>query len=691
MKDTTQDSFSHLMGLAQRSHQKDDLTMAANLYKEALKVIPRQPDALQLLGIVYCSQQQYTQGIGYLEKALDILPDNPVFLTNLSNAYLKMEAYTKALPLLEKSVRLKPDFDEAWHKLGNTLKSLNRIEEAVQAYNKTLELNPRHYNAFYNLGNTMLLLGNYKSAIAYYEKSISINPGFAPAHNNLGIALLEWDRIDEAEVHYLKAVQLQPDYKEAIKNLTQLYGKSGKDEQTKRWGKELLRLYPDNNYIRFELETKAPIIPVSNDDIDAYRNYLSTVLEKSSDRNFSSVKELLENSCYPSSELIYQGRTDKKIKEKYARLFHRIPTCTVSHKNAKPHAGFVVTGGHEGVFLKCMRGILNTIDTEKIDISVVCSLPNGEKIIAPALTNKSVRFVNLPAVFSDAQEILIQEKFDILYYWEIGTDAVNYFLALTKPARVQVASWGWPTTSGLNIVDYFISQKELEPANAQQLYTEKLILFNKLPVYYYRPRVPANCKPLSAYNIPLGKRTYICQQNARKVHPDFDNLIAQLLQYDKEGIVLFIKDKQEAITNKLKQRMQSVIGNDFSRILFLERMPEEEYLGVLSQCSVVLDTLHYGGGANTIYDAIQAAIPVITLEGNRHSARFASAALKQLGVVDTIVQSPEEYVKKAIDIASDESLRTGIIQRMKQNASRIFEDLEAVKELENFLLNLPMY
>ncbi len=51
MKPDLKDSFNHLMGLAQRSHQKGDLSMAVNLYKEALKVIPKQADALQYLGI----------------------------------------------------------------------------------------------------------------------------------------------------------------------------------------------------------------------------------------------------------------------------------------------------------------------------------------------------------------------------------------------------------------------------------------------------------------------------------------------------------------------------------------------------------------------------------------------------------------------------------------------------------------
>jgi len=68
------------MRLAQRSHQNGDLPMATNLYKEALKIIPKNPDALQLLGIVYSSLQNFNEGIKYLEKALYQQPENPVYL-----------------------------------------------------------------------------------------------------------------------------------------------------------------------------------------------------------------------------------------------------------------------------------------------------------------------------------------------------------------------------------------------------------------------------------------------------------------------------------------------------------------------------------------------------------------------------------------------------------------------------------
>lgn len=676
-----------MMQLAQRSHQSGDLPMAANLYKEALKLSPRNPDALQLLGIVYCSLHNYNEGIKYLEKTSHQQPENPILLTNLSNAYYKIEKYSKALSLLQKTLHLKPDFDEAWHKLGNTLKALNKPDEAIDAYNKAIKLNPNHYNAFYNLGNTHMQYGNYKTAIYCYEKAILINPGFALAHNNIGIAFLEWDQIKEAEQHYLKAVQMNPAFKEPIKNLCQLYEKTGNEKQATYWLNEFLKLVPSDKALKFYINTRSAVIYDSSEEIDHYQNSLIAYLQKALNDKALNLKEYVEEGCFPGPELIYQGKVCKDIKSLFAEFYSEIPRLKVDHKNTKCRVGFIVTAGHEGVFLKCMKGIINNLNTDLIDISIICSLPNGKKIIAPEIINKQVKFVLIPPDINKAQQVILQSAIDILYYWEIGTDRMNYFLALTKPAFIQVTSWGWPITSGLKTVDYFISQKDLETETSQDHYSEKLVLFEKIPTYYHRPRLSENPKPLTFYNLHENSAIYICQQNLRKVHPDFDKAVAELLKKDKNGLVVFIKDKYEAITEKLQARLRALTGPDYSRIIFMERMNESDYLDVLSQCNVALDTFHYGGGANTVYDSIQAGIPLVTMEGSHHSARFASAVYKQIRVPEMISYTIDEYINKAIELAHHKENRAMITDRLKANAHFIFEDINAVKELEAFFLS----
>jgi protein O-GlcNAc transferase len=100
---------------------------------------------------------------------------------------------------------------------------------------------------------------------------------------------------------------------------------------------------------------------------------------------------------------------------------------------------------------------------------------------------------------------------------------------------------------------------------------------------------------------------------------------------------------------------------------------------------VALDTFHYGGGANTIYDAFEAGVPVVTMPGEMHKGRYAFAAYQQIGVSQCIAKNPEEYSDLAVRIANDPEFRNSIVLQLKSNQQNIFEDEKSVYELEVFL------
>ena len=103
------------------------------------------------------------------------------------------------------------------------------------------------------------------------------------------------------------------------------------------------------------------------------------------------------------------------------------------------------------------------------------------------MTSVDVQRAFLPNRFAAAVEMLRAAEFDLLYFWEVGTDATNYFLPLARAAPVQCTSWGWPVTSGMDEIDYFISSDMIEPAGAEAHYSEQLVRLRRLPLYYARP------------------------------------------------------------------------------------------------------------------------------------------------------------------------------------------------------------
>ena len=97
----------------------------------------------------------------------------------------------------------------------------------------------------------------------------------------------------------------------------------------------------------------------------------------------------------------------------------------------------------------------------------------------------------------------------------------------------------------------------------------------------------------------------------------------------------------------------------------------------------MLDPLHIGG-ANTVYDALAAGVPVVTLPGPLPRGRYAAALCRAAGVEDGIVATTAEYVERAVELGTDAGRRAAVAARIRDGAAPLFERRAAVEQLERF-------
>jgi protein O-GlcNAc transferase len=322
---------------------------------------------------------------------------------------------------------------------------------------------------------------------------------------------------------------------------------------------------------------------------------------------------------------------------------------------------------------------------ENYEVWVVCSQPNGQTILSQKLPQ--CQYLALDPDLLTAAKQLQKADFDLLHYWEVGTDSTNYFLPFFKTARLQVTSWGWPVTSGMGHLNAFISCPALEPEQAEQYYTEPLILCERLPIYYPAPPVPES---VQRSDLGLNEEThvYLCAQNLRKIQPDMDPLFDQILAKDPQGQLFFIADKRPAITARFRQRLHRLISQYENRMHILDRMEAADYLRWVKAAHVMLDTTGYTGGANTNYDAFQAGTPVVTLAGPMHRSRFTLAAYSQMGYTDCVTATTEAYVRKAVELATQPELREAAVTAIENTRGEVIEDGQGVTAFTRTLAQL---
>ena len=147
-----------------------------------------------------------------------------------------------------------------------------------------------------------------------------------------------------------------------------------------------------------------------------------------------------------------------------------------------------------------------------------------------------------------------------------------------------------------------------------------------------------------------------------------------------------VDDSQRPISRRLEARFHRSIPDMADRVLFLPRQSREEYLRTVSAADVILDTLHYGGGANSLYDAFACGTPVVTLPGPMHRSRFGQAAYRKMELDGMDVESPAAYVSKAIETARNSELRTLLQNRILAANHVLFEDERAVTDHREFFL-----
>ena len=172
-----------------------------------------------------------------------------------------------------------------------------------------------------------------------------------------------------------------------------------------------------------------------------------------------------------------------------------------------------------------------------------------------------------------------------------------------------------------------------------------------------------------------------------KFHPDFDEVLAGILNADPQGELVLLEGRVEHWTSRLKQRFEKTLPGGTSRVRFLPALPRDEFLNLLAAADVILDPLHFGGG-HTSYEAFAVGTPVVTLPGEFLRSRITQALYRKMGLTDLIVTTPAQYIELAVRLATNSAEREQVSARILKSCPVLFDDLNEVAGLNDWLWSL---
>lgn len=685
--------YLHLANLLLTASQVDE---AISWLEKAVKIDRRNMDVHLLLGDACQQDRNYIGALQHYQRALQLDRSVPDVYNNMGNTQLALGNQTEAIEQYKKAISLKPDYVEAHFNLGNAQRQFGNLPEAIGSYQKAIELDPYFYRAHGMLGLVAKNMNNYDHAEAFYRQCLAIQPDDGSTLSNLAIVLAEQDRIDEAMEIYQQLVQKHPDHPDILSDFALTIIDKGYFDRAMVMFEALAQQNPHNPNQRINHALALPAVYHSAEDLQHWRKRFEQGLDTLIEHPLNPIHPHKVGAFSGGSfYLSYQGENDKELQCKKSQLYQKLlpvpPEALVNavrKPNVKPRIGFI--SGHlspKHTVGKLMYGILAKLSREKFDIHIF-STPTKHAFSANVRIHPDdqINLLPYPSLMQSWEQIKAA-NLDIIFFPDIGMDPFCYLLANYRMAPIQCVTWGHPVTTGIPNIDYFISSKLIEPENAQAQYTEKLVLLDSLPTYYYKPKLSYLTNLYSEFGLNEADHIYLCPQSLYKFHPDFDPIVAEILRQDPKGRLVIVDQGHVPLKAKLIERFKKTMSAELiERIQFIPGCGREKFLQLLTCATVMLDPIHFGGG-NTTYEALSLGIPIVTWPSQYMRGRATAACYQKMGLPELITQSAADYIALAKKLGTDPEARAQAHAQILSQNKVLYEDAQVIEELEAFFLN----
>lgn len=675
---------------------------AENLHR-AIALEPNFAEAHNSLGNVLRCIGKFEEALGSCRRALSIKPDYADALCNLGTVLQETGQLDEAVAMYQKALSLKPDFTEVLSNLGLAQREQGQFADALASCRRALASNPHHAEAHNNLGVVLHDLGQLTAAAESYQSALDINPQFADAHNNLGNAQRMLGQLNAAVLSCRSALAIQPEFAEAFNNLGNALRDLGQPDESMACLRRALALKPDFAEVRWKLAINTPLVAATQNEIDSCRAEFAREMTELSAWFEHGRIELGSKTVgsYQPFYLAYQEENNRKLLSQYGSLCAGLMQHWQDKQNftqnfkispvapsGKVRVGIVSSHIHKhSVWDAIVKGWLTHLDPNRFEI--VLFHVGGKEDAETAWAMKQVSsFEQGKSSLEEWTRCLLDKQADVLIYPEIGMDHMTVKLASLRLAPVQIASWGHPETTGLPTIDYYLSAEYLEPDDAQNNYTEKLICLPNLGCHYHPAQVNSTEPDLAGLGIASSLPILLCPGTPFKYAPQHDHVFVEIaLQLGQCQLVFFTNDIPE-LSEKLYRRLDLVFAKANLKIgdfcVFIPWQEKAAFYGLMRRADVYLDTLGFSG-FNTAMQAVECGLPIVTREGRFMRGRLASGILRCMELTELVVGTEAEYVNLAVRLARDKDFNQAVRHRIAMSREVLYNDVEPVRALQDFL------
>ncbi len=629
---------------------------------------------------------QVEEAVDAIKSAVDAGADHPLVRNMAGRVYLAAGDAAEAVEHLQRAAEVSPDDASVRLALAAALIQLDRFRDALQEYewvaanagpSCVLERSTLHWH-----------LGAFAAAADILSSHLAVQPDDAPALNQLALVRKSQGDYAAGLDLFSRAVEADPSFEAAALNLAVTLQQSGRPED----GLAALDHGRTNlPAAKYELlrALMLPVILESEDEILRWRTHFAEGLDRTAHCG-AHLRDPLKEVALHHFHLAYQDLDDRDLQRKAAETYLAVcPSLKFAATQLAPpptnrpiRVAFVSTNLRNHTIGWLNAGFIEHLDRSKFDVTLVSpDFPDDE--VYGRIAAAADRVITISRDLTRARALIADAQFDVIYYPDIGMDALTYYLAFARLAPVQAVGWGHPVTTGIPNIDYFVSCDLMEPDKAPEHYTEELVCLPDVGGCYERPNDPDGVFDRAAHGLSEGVPLLTCPQSCFKFHPQFDPLLRDILDRVPDAHLALLTSVPASNSALLRTRLETTLGDAASRVHFIGPLSHGNYLRLVRDADVVLDIPHWSGGRSG-YEALAMGAAVVHLPGEFMRGRHTLAFYKTIGVEDCVAADENAYVGLAVRLLTDEAFRVDMRKKIAAHAGPLFNRMQPVHALEDF-------
>ena len=579
-------------------------------------------------------------------------------------------ACRKARALVKRRLRKNPDLWGEALGLALDLEKGGKLEDAIKTCRDIAELCSDNADALANVGTVLQSQGKLKEAQEILSRAVELDPTVAMASNNLGSLLLSAGQPAAAVDHFKNALVAQPQMAETHINLCFTLLQLADWDQAKIFADMTLAL--------------ADYSPSFSPNVrQVYRTVCDFEgLEKLGDvwENCQHIKTGNLPAVFLGS-LVYadDGESVRRLRDlvvRWARVVEQsaaaapLPPRAKLPSRAKLRVGMLSSDLCDSSVSRFLIPVLRDYDRERFEIycyTPIRVLGDARQHFLMDNVDKFTFVENL--TFREIAETIQADEVDILLDLNGFTRNTRLHALAYKPAPVQMSWLGYPFSSGLKTIDYFIIDRFMKPAD-ESLFVEEMLIMPGAPACFGNfPDVPIEEGLPADRN---GRITFGTLNNPYKFSPDMIALWAQVMNRVPDSRFLFVRAQARSF-NLCKNLSQEFAKHGVSPdrlFLFDNTQEKRNHLYYYNDIDISLDTFPLSGGTTTC-EATWMGVPVVTLVGESLHQRISYGYLMHCGLEELCAFTQEDFVDRAVALAGarDKLLawRHGLREVMRQS------------------------